>query len=64
MKAHLLNCTYCIHRQVTPRTRKTNEIERCELTKQRIPSPGEGGRFCDKFHQEGHDCEDCYEVCK
>ena len=49
------------HRQVTPgdKKRKIPEVERCKITRQPIPAPQEPGRFCEKFHQIGHDCERC-----
>lgn len=60
MKAHLLNCTYCIFRQIAadPK-RKNGERELCKITYQPIPHPKDPARFCEEFHQEGHDCLDC-----
>ncbi len=62
MKAHLFNCTYCIHRMVTPGDKKRNirEVERCHLTMLPLPAPSQSGRFCEQFHQEGHTCENCF----
>ncbi len=64
MKTHLANCTYCIYRLVTPgdKKRSIHEIERCRLTMGAIPKPNERGRFCDQFHQIGHDCANCFAV--
>lgn len=61
MKNHLVNCTYCIYRTVTPGDRKRSipEMERCKISGHLIKSPREAGRFCKHFHQEGHDCECC-----
>jgi hypothetical protein len=64
MKAHLVNCTYCDKRTITPGNKKRSipETERCTLTMLPIPRPDEPGRFCDKFHQLGHDCDSCLYV--
>ncbi len=61
MRAHLVDCTYCIQRMVTPGDKKRHipEVERCRLTMGPIKKPNEPGRFCEHFHQEGHDCVDC-----
>ena len=63
MKAHLINCTYCIFRQISadPK-RKNGERELCKITYQPIKHPNEPGRYCEEFHQEGHDCLDCVTV--
>ncbi len=62
MKAHLVDCTYCEHRLVTSATKRRGggEIERCDLTMLNLPRPFEPGRFCEHFHQEGHDCDHCF----
>lgn len=61
MKAHLVNCTYCTHRRVYREAKgKKYETETCSLTGKVIPMPFQAGRFCEKFHQEGHSCEGCY----
>lgn len=61
MKAHLLNCTYCVYRKRTldDKKRSLPEIERCGLTMQPLKKPNEPGRFCENFHQEGHTCVQC-----
>lgn len=61
MKAHLINCTYCTHRQVSsdPKS-KNNQFELCKLNHRKIPHPNQPGRFCEDFHQEGHDCASCW----
>ncbi len=60
VNAHLANCTYCIHRMVTPGDKKRGirEVERCHRTMMYIPGPSEPNRFCADFQQEGHD-HDC-----
>ena len=60
MKAHLINCTYCIYRQVTedPKNKKKTE-ELCTLTYRPPVAPNPPVRFCENFHQQDHDCEDC-----
>lgn len=61
MKAHLINCTYCVFRQVaSDPKRKNGEIELCRLTFQQIPAPNMPNRRCENFHQEGHDCVCCW----
>ena len=61
MKAHLINCTYCVFRQVAADpNRKNGQRELCRLTFKKIPAPNEAGRFCENFHQEGHDCDICW----
>jgi hypothetical protein len=62
MKAHLIDCTYCVHRWVTPGDKKRNirETERCRITHSPIPAPSEPGRFCENFKQVGHDCVSCF----
>lgn len=61
MIAHLVNCTYCTHRLVSAGNKKKHipEMERCGLTRELIPPPSAAGRFCEKFHQEGHECKSC-----
>jgi hypothetical protein len=61
MKTHLVNCTYCDQRLVTAGNKKRSipELERCGLTMGTIKKPNEAGRFCEHFHQIGHDCESC-----
>ena len=61
MKTHLVNCTYCENRMVTPGDKKRSipELERCHLTMLPIKKPDEAGRWCERFHQIGHTCEQC-----
>jgi hypothetical protein len=61
VKAHLFDCTYCIHRLSVPGNKKKNlhEIERCQLTMLPIPTPAQTGRFCQSFHQLDHECKSC-----
>jgi hypothetical protein len=62
MKAHLVDCTYCEDRLVTfgEKRPRVPEMERCRLTMLPVPQPGYPGRFCEHFHQEGHDCVNCF----
>jgi hypothetical protein len=61
MIAHLIDCTYCQFREVIPGNKKKKIYERelCGLTRQPIVPPDRPGRYCDKFHQIGHDCPTC-----
>lgn len=59
MKAHLYNCTWCIHRISSKRIKNEPEIERCKLDMHLLPHPMKPGRCCEHFHQEGHDCYSC-----
>jgi hypothetical protein len=61
MKAHLINCTYCDKRLITPGDKKRSipEVERCKLTMMMLKKPSERGRSCEHFHQIDHTCENC-----
>jgi hypothetical protein len=61
VQAHLIDCTYCDQRLVTPGDKKRNlhEVERCKRTMTLLPHPSKPGRWCAAFHQVGHQCKSC-----
>lgn len=57
---HLENCTYCKHRMsIQKGIDGKHELELCNLTKRKIPSPREPRRYCDRFQKKDCPCPRC-----
>jgi hypothetical protein len=60
---HLVNCTYCKHRvSVKKGIEGKYELELCGLSRRKIPSPSEPGRYCDYFQKTNCPCVKCNEI--
>ena len=60
---HLVDCTYCKHRQsIAKGIDGRYELELCGLTKRKIPTPKEPGRFCERFQKRNCPCPRCNEI--